>query len=445
MELKYNVDSESSGKKTLATVKKECDLTGQYLCGRSYAYHYFYGDSIANFNFHANPGDLIQIEAYHVEKTPTSDHGYFIGIRLYINNTVMSHTTIGACSIIENIPVYFYTEVDFYLTSSIPKRFTPEPPVLIKFDNSLTTITQPLTINIPFPAINENYKIPFAISIYYALLDINKNIVLKETSFSLDTATKSGSYDTKLRIIPKIKSKLLGCDIELLGVNGYDFKDSYDNYNCSDHTELYFSLNDIKFSRSFNQTVGIIQLNSDYNINVVEVIGTEPFIAENYSDIVKNEVAIDGGIRFTCNNLIDFNSMSNMFYYCDKITSIKFSNFINTNIRDMSSMFDSCTNLISIDFSTSNLDTSNVTDMNRMFMDCENLKSIICPDGLDLSMCTGSGALDDMFSDCPEFESPLHLRNVDSSLIESGSSPDDWVVSNIGGTRGIHYIVDSVI
>ncbi len=487
----------------LATVKKECDLTGQYLCSRSYVYHSFYGNDIADFNFHANKGDLIYIEAVHRENAPTGDRGYHIGINLYLNNTLISNNWIGSFSKVDYSGTsFFYTEIDFYLTSSIPKRLIPELPILIKFYNSSGEVIQPITINIPFPEINENYNSPFMISVYYSLLDSEKNLVNGGLHFSLDNATKSNSYDARLKIIPKIKYTKLGCTIELLGINGYDFKDSNTSYAYGgDYTELYFVLEDIKISRAFNLTTGIPQLNPDYNINVVEVIGVSPFINKtDYGSIAKNAVAIDGGIRFNCTNWDTFDSMSEMFANCLNITSIKFSNFININkILDMHNMFTSCDNLVSIDFSAFNLNTSSVQDMSFMFMncekltsldlsnfntssalnidgmfrgclslvsidlsnfdtssvqsmtemfcDCENLKSIICPNGLDMSAIEDESMVSDMFAGCTEFESPLHLKNVQSSLIVSGSSPDDWAIdeSIIGGTRGVHYIVDSVI
>ena len=106
-------------------------------------------------------------------------------------------------------------------------------------------------------------------------------------------------------------------------------------------------------------------------------------------------------------------------------------------------MFVDCFDLVTLDISS--FDTSNVTTIHRMFYGCRSLKKIICPNGLDCSNVTDMG---EVFHDCCvnlDLESPLHFKNVKSSLIESGSSPDDWTIRGIDGTRGMHYIVDSVI
>ena len=133
-------------------------------------------------------------------------------------------------------------------------------------------------------------------------------------------------------------------------------------------------------------------------------------------------------------------NMSYMFNTCDSLKSIDLSNFDTSNVNIMNQMFVNCFNLVTLDIS--NFDTSKVTTVYRMFNACRSLKTIICPNGLDCSNVTNMG---EMFTDCPTFTSPLHLKNVKSSLIESGSSPDNWVINNISGTRGVHYIVDSII
>lgn len=128
-----------------------------------------------------------------------------------------------------------------------------------------------------------------------------------------------------------------------------------------------------------------------------------------------------------------------MFYSCSKLKSIDLSDFNISKAINMSGMFSRCNYLTSLNLSS--FDTSNVVNMNMMFQ-CMKLTSIICPNGFD---CRNVTNMHNMFLQCSsELNSPLHLKNVKSSLIESGSSPDDWVIEMIGGTRGIHYIVDSV-
>ena len=130
-----------------------------------------------------------------------------------------------------------------------------------------------------------------------------------------------------------------------------------------------------------------------------------------------------------------------MFLCCFALISLDLSNFNTSKVTNMGYMFGVCSSLTSLNLS--NFDTSKVTNMNMMFSGCRSIKTIICPNGLDCSNVTDMG---EMFHDCcVNLESPLHLKNVKSSLIESGSSPDDWTIRGIDGTCGVHYIVDSVI
>lgn len=50
-----------------------------------------------------------------------------------------------------------------------------------------------------------------------------------------------------------------------------------------------------------------------------------------------------------------------------------------------------------------------------------------------------------MFRSCMKFGKPIHLKKIKPLLITAGSSPNDWRVSSTYGTRGVYYVVDSVI
>ena len=67
-------------------------------------------------------------------------------------------------------------------------------------------------------------------------------------------------------------------------------------------------------------------------------------------------------------------NMSSMFEDCDALTSLDVSNFNTQNVIDMSRMFFDCKALTSLDVSKFN--TQNVTDMNGMFFDCKALTSL---------------------------------------------------------------------
>ena len=122
-------------------------------------------------------------------------------------------------------------------------------------------------------------------------------------------------------------------------------------------------------------------------------------------------------------------NMGYMFRDCRTLTSLNVSNFDTSKVTNMRRMFYNCSTLTSLDLS--NFDTSHCTNMNAMFMNCYNLQKIICPNGFDLSSCTN---IDYMFSGCALYNGkPLHFKNV----------PRDLDFSDIRGTEGVHYVIDS--
>ena len=122
--------------------------------------------------------------------------------------------------------------------------------------------------------------------------------------------------------------------------------------------------------------------------------------------------------------------MRSMFYNTD-IINLDLSNFNTSKVTNMRYMFRSITSLTTLDLS--NFDTSNVTDMGEMFYYCTNLQEIICPNGFDLSSCT---YILHMFGSNDVYTGePLHLKNI----------PQDLDITNIWGTKGIHYVIDSYL
>ena len=94
-------------------------------------------------------------------------------------------------------------------------------------------------------------------------------------------------------------------------------------------------------------------------------------------------------------------------------------NYINTdNITDMSYMFDTCTNLTSVN--SSNWNTSNVTTMRYMFSVCNNLTSLDVSGWDTLNVTT----MESMFRSCD------NLTSLDVS---------DWDTSNVTTMSGMFY------
>ena len=69
-----------------------------------------------------------------------------------------------------------------------------------------------------------------------------------------------------------------------------------------------------------------------------------------------------------------FTSIENLFYGCNKLTSIDISNLSTKYVTDMKYAFFECSELTSIDLS--NFDTKYVKSMDSMFYGCKSLKSI---------------------------------------------------------------------
>ena len=84
-----------------------------------------------------------------------------------------------------------------------------------------------------------------------------------------------------------------------------------------------------------------------------------------------NMVSISGIQYLKTDNVTD---MSSMFERCFNLTSLDLSNFNTENVTDMHSMFDSCSRLASLNVSSFN--TNKVTNMGLMFSACYELTSL---------------------------------------------------------------------
>ena len=101
--------------------------------------------------------------------------------------------------------------------------------------------------------------------------------------------------------------------------------------------------------------------------------------------------------------------MTSMFDNCQNLSSLNLSKFNTENVTNMSYMFDNCQNLSSLDLSKFN--TAKVTNMYAMFTHCQNLSS------LDLSKFNTANVTDMswMFSDCQL--SSLDLSNFNTEKV----------------------------
>lgn len=106
--------------------------------------------------------------------------------------------------------------------------------------------------------------------------------------------------------------------------------------------------------------------------------------------------------------------MSSMFNSCNKLESLDLSSFNTSNVTNMNSMFDGCCGLTTLTLSSSFV-TSQVTDMGNMFGGCQALTS------LDLSSFNTSGAANTifMFQDCSSLGQITFGNNFKTSNTKS--------------------------
>ena len=114
-------------------------------------------------------------------------------------------------------------------------------------------------------------------------------------------------------------------------------------------------------------------------------------------------------------NTSEVKDMSSMFDGCTFLTSLDLKNFNTQNVTDMSSMFSTCTSLTSLDLK--NFNTQNVTDMGWMFSRCTSLTSLDLKN-FNTQNVTG---MNNMFSGCTSLTS-LDLKNFNTKNVTDMSS-----------------------
>ncbi len=111
-------------------------------------------------------------------------------------------------------------------------------------------------------------------------------------------------------------------------------------------------------------------------------------------------------------NTANVKYMSDMFWGCQKLSSLDLSKFNTEKVEGMTSMFEECKNLSSLDLSKFN--TEKVEGMTSMFEECKNLSS------LDLSKFNTEKVTDmgNMFNGCSALTS-LDLSNFNTEKVKS--------------------------
>ena len=133
----------------------------------------------------------------------------------------------------------------------------------------------------------------------------------------------------------------------------------------------------IVFDKSFS-TYTPTSLNGFFaNLKKLETItGLEYLNTENVTNMSSmfNNCSKLTSLDVTKFNTANVTDMSYMFYNCSKLTSLEVTKFNTAYVTNMTSMFARCSALTSLDVTKFN--TANVTDMNSMFYGCDALTSL---------------------------------------------------------------------
>lgn len=146
-----------------------------------------------------------------------------------------------------------------------------------------------------------------------------------------------------------------------------------------------------------------------YNVNITGINSSDMiFYSENNSNTGTDFSGAFKKLYYLDNlsNTSKIVDMSDMFRSCQNLITI--SNFDTSNVTNMYLMFKDCTNLTTV----SNLDTSNVKDMNGMFNNCTNLTTV--PNFNTSNVIYMNG----MFYDCDNL---INIPNFNTSKVDDMS------------------------
>ena len=231
------------------------------------------------------------------------------------------------------------------------------------------------------------------------------------------TITDNGSYPWQMLDLNAEGMTNLGFSIPN-GSTGLMYKKDESKYKNADRTFIY----DLKtattisdYIAEYNAENTTLTFRKVNNANISD-IGNNSVIVEKYNNVgeickalgnvtIKNIVFEESFKTYAPTSLKEF------FYNCTSLETISGLEYLNTaNITDMSSMFQNCYNLKSLDFT--NFDTKNVSSMYFMFYNCPNLTS------LDLTNFNTKNVknMNGMFGDCTHLTS-LDITNFNTAKV----------------------------
>ena len=198
------------------------------------------------------------------------------------------------------------------------------------------------------------------------------------------------------------------------------YQKDYSGNNNADRTFIYdlktaTSISDNNYIAEYNAKNTTLTFKKVIDANISD-IGNNCVIVENYNNVgeickalgnvtIKNIVFEESFKTYAPTSLKEF------FYNCTSLETISGLEYLNTaNITDMSSMFQNCYNLKSLDFT--NFDTKNVSNMYFMFYNCPNLTSLDLTDFNTKNVKNMYG----MFGDCSNLNS-LDITNFNTAKV----------------------------
>ena len=234
--------------------------------------------------------------------------------------------------------------------------------------------------------------------------------------YDLNTATTISDYvaeldatNTKLTFKKITSNNLESIDLSRLVIVNDEpmVKDMYDIETTN--------IKNIVFDESFKTYAPTSLEHFFAGCSTLETIsGLEYLNTEKVTDMSS---MFDGCQKLSSLDLSKFNTekvtnMSGMFYGCQKLYSLDLSKFNTEKVTYMSSMFEDCQELSSLDLS--NFNTKEVKQMKSMFLGCSALTS------LDLSNFNTANVMDmgNMFLNCSVLSS-LTLSNFNTEKVES--------------------------
>ena len=245
-----------------------------------------------------------------------------------------------------------------------------------------------------------------------------KHLVSSESYFDKATITIDNKKFEEISGIRQIEIK------ESLSAGEHTLKLSYQKdysgNNNADRTFIYdlktaTSISDNNYIAEYNAKNTTLTFKKVIDANIAD-IGNNSVIVEKYNNVgeickalgnvtIKNIVFEESFKTYAPTSLKEF------FYNCTSLETISGLEYLNTaNITDMSSMFQECSNLKSLDFTK--FDTKNVSSMYFMFYGCSNLTSLNLTNFNTKNVKNMNG----MFGDCTHLTS-LDLTNFNTAKV----------------------------